>query len=223
MIDKRKIIKLSNDMEVNALTPKHIPGLKIRQKSFLEKDGANVFEYSLSTHTGTHVDLPGHMIKGGKVITDFHLSDFIFDNPVAIQVPLLDNQLITKEMLSAYDDILRECDMLLIKTGWARVRKLDPHRYKEKSPGLSIQAAQYLSAFVKIMSIGIDAISFASPKHLDEGVHAHKILMKARSKMQLYEDLDLSRDLSNLKQVIALPLIIRGVDSASCTIMGVLE
>src|SRR3979411_84221 len=42
------------------------PPVRIRPAMTLPKDGVNLSELCLGSHTGTHVDAPSHFIKGGK-------------------------------------------------------------------------------------------------------------------------------------------------------------
>src|SRR5713226_2882223 len=44
------------------------PPVRIRPAMTLGKDGVNLSELCLGSHTGTHVDAPSHFIKGGKGI-----------------------------------------------------------------------------------------------------------------------------------------------------------
>jgi arylformamidase len=44
------------------------PPVRIRPAMTLPKDGVNLSELCLGSHTGTHVDAPSHFIKGGKGI-----------------------------------------------------------------------------------------------------------------------------------------------------------
>src|SRR2546427_9967696 len=53
------------------------PAVRIRPVMTLEKDGVRVSELRLGSHTGTHVDPPGHFINGGKGIDRVDLERFI--------------------------------------------------------------------------------------------------------------------------------------------------
>src|SRR3989442_6442589 len=53
------------------------PAVRIRPVMTLEKDGVRVSELRLGSHTGTHVDAPGHFIKGGKGIDRVDTERFI--------------------------------------------------------------------------------------------------------------------------------------------------
>src|SRR5205809_1118209 len=53
------------------------PAVRIRPVMTLEKDGVNVSEFRLGSHTGTHVDAPSHFIKRGKGIDRVDAERFI--------------------------------------------------------------------------------------------------------------------------------------------------
>lgn len=48
---------------------------EIRQFKNIRKDGYNIKEIRMGTHTGTHLDAPSHFIDGGKTIDQLDISD----------------------------------------------------------------------------------------------------------------------------------------------------
>jgi len=53
------------------------PPVRIRPAMTLARDGVNLSELCLGSHTGTHVDAPSHFIKDGKGIDRLDLRRFI--------------------------------------------------------------------------------------------------------------------------------------------------
>jgi arylformamidase len=53
------------------------PPVRIRPAMTLQRNGVNLSELCLGSHTGTHVDAPSHFIKGGKGIDRVDLDRFI--------------------------------------------------------------------------------------------------------------------------------------------------
>jgi len=53
------------------------PAVRIRDAMTLRKDGVNLSELCLGSHTGTHVDAPSHFVKGAKGIDRVDLQRFI--------------------------------------------------------------------------------------------------------------------------------------------------
>jgi arylformamidase len=65
-------------MPLNSVTPVY-PGDRkpeFKQVAFTEEQGWNLHEFGLTTHTGTHLDAPWHMLAEGKRITDFPVDRF---------------------------------------------------------------------------------------------------------------------------------------------------
>ena len=53
------------------------PEVYIQQIHTLEKEGWNLRKLSLTTHIGTHVNVPSHMTQSGKSLDDYTLDSFI--------------------------------------------------------------------------------------------------------------------------------------------------
>jgi arylformamidase len=218
-------ILLSYPLATGIPVPGRRQALSIQADESIERGNlGNTFYFTVWNHAGTHVDAPGHMLRGAKVITDLEADQFVFDHPCVVDMPKEESELISSEDLLPFEDAIARCDLLLLRTGFTRYRDNDPLRYQDRNPGLSVSVARYLSGdrFPLLRAIGIDSISMAAAAHVLEGVEAHKILFKkdSRQTMLLIEDLDLGKDLTNLKRVIVAPLFIRGLDSSPCTVLA---
>lgn len=53
------------------------PAVRIRAAMTLPKDGVNLSELCLGSHTGTHVDAPSHFVRGGAGADQLDLERFI--------------------------------------------------------------------------------------------------------------------------------------------------
>jgi arylformamidase len=199
--------------------------LTIQTDEALERGNfGNTFYYTAWNHAGTHLDTPGHMLPGEKVITDLNINCLIFEHPCVVDVPKKDDELIVSRDLLSHADTISQCDLLLLRTGFTAYRDSDPLRYRDHNPGLSIDVADYLAdhCFPKLRAIGIDTISMAAAANVSEGVKAHKILFTKPSScpVVLIEDMDLSVDLTHMKRIIVAPLFIKGLDSSPCTVIA---
>ena len=57
-----------------------------------------------------------------------------------------------------------------------------------------------------------------------KALEAHRILLRGEARRFLIiEDMNLDWDLTQLRHVMALPLFLEGLDSAPCTVVGVVE
>ena len=67
----------------------------------------------------------------------------------------------------------------------------------------------------------MDTVSFACIAHLDEGMEAHRVLLRGEGRRFLIiEDIDLGGDIAGIQQVILMPWLIVGIDSAPCSLVG---
>lgn len=222
MPESGRWLKLSYDLSVGDPLPHTIPPLKIEPYYEIQKDGANVFLVTFANHSGTHVDAPHHVAPHGISLTDFRIEEFRFHHPFCIELQLEDDSLIYPEHLQGYKKYLSACDVLLIRTGYAQYRESDVERYRFRAPGFSIRAAEYVrDELPSVRCIAMDTISFACIAQLEEGMEAHRVLLSLpASRFMLVEDLNLRFDLTQIRFMELHPWLIRGIDSAPCTVVA---
>ncbi|MBB6020022.1 kynurenine formamidase [Paenibacillus sp. JGP012] len=218
-----KRLLLSYPLGVNTPVYKDNPPVVIQQQaSIAQGDPYNQFVITSLNHNGTHIDAPWHFNPQGKKISEIAIDDFIFTHPVIIDIPKSDDELITKADLQPFEHQIAGADLLLIRTGFGKIRSSDPERYANHNPGLSSSAARYLMIFESLRAIGIDMISAGAANHPDEAIAFHQtILGKDRvdgKYILVIEDLNLNQDLSHFTKVYAIPLYIEGVDSSFATV-----
>lgn len=178
----------------------------------------------LFNHFGTHFDAPKHFNPNGLSITELPLTHFIYEKPLLIDVPKSAGSLIEPEDLAPYLAQIKKADCLLIRTGLEQLRSDSPQQYAENGGAVSIQAAKYLIDHASnLKAIGFDFISLASPANPEHGVEAHQIMlgMYKENFICIIEDMKLSQlDSKTLKRVLAMPLLVKGIDSAQVTILA---
>jgi len=138
----------------------------------LEKDGFLETRLNISSHTGTHMDAPAHMIKGGAFLNQFSLEKYM-GTGIVVHVP--DNcpgQTIGTENLSFLESYRGKIDFVLLYTGWSRF--WGQERYLLDFPVLTAEAAQRLSDF-NLKGIGTDTISIDPMS--SEDFENHRIFM----------------------------------------------
>jgi len=103
---------------------------------------------SLGTHTGTHIDVPSHMVKSGKTLGDFSVDSFIAH---AVCLPL---ESLTKEYVDSINTDVVDC--IFVYTNWQKTATED--EYFSKYPIISEEVARAL-AIKKIKMFGTDCPS----------------------------------------------------------------
>ncbi len=193
-------------------------------ESMKKGDILNTYQVTLFNHFGTHMDGPNHFNGNGKQLYELELSRFIFERPLLVDIPKGEGEKVLAEDLLPYGERIKEADLLLIRSGFAKLRQSDNAIYSERGPAVSSQAARYLADhFPALKAVGMDWISLASPLDIKDGHKAHQILLgtEGNAPILIIEDLDLrGLDNESLETVFALPLFVEGIDSAPVTVVA---
>ncbi len=183
-------------------------------------DSSNTFRFTMENHWGTHIDAPAHFFAGAPSLSDYPADFWRFRNPQVVEVPADENALITVKSLDGR--LGAESDILLIKTGFQAWRGQE--KYCVCNPGFSHEAGLWLRKYYKTLrAVGFDFISLSPYQNKEEGRKAHRTFLDPSGEnhpVLIIEDMDLEGDLSFMKQVWVAPWLIKGVDSAPCTVLG---
>jgi kynurenine formamidase len=217
-------IYLGFPLAVDSPSPPAIPPIELAPFMAMPKDEANVTMLKFTSHTGTHLDTPGHVIADGLRLTDFIPADFVFNHPVVVDLPLSDTAVVQPEDLEPFLEPGREADLLLFRFGYGPVRRSDPRRYSTRSPGFGVESAEFLRAnFPNLRALGMDVPSLSCIEYLDSTFQAHHALLGGSGRRFLViEDMNLEQDLSGLATVFVAPLLVEKIDGGPCNIIGVL-
>jgi kynurenine formamidase len=218
-----KHIFLSFPQRSDAPSPPAIPTIELSPFLTLDEDGANVTMMKLTSHTGTHLDTPRHVIADGLTLTDFGPEDFVFEHPYVINLSLEDATVVQVKDLEPFVAMASEADFMLFRFGYADVRREDKERYSTKSPGFGVESARYLrESFPSMRGMGMDVPSLSCIEYLDETMEAHHELLGGDGRRFIVvEDMDLEHDLSGLKKVVVAPLLVDQIDGGPTTVFGV--
>lgn len=169
------------------------PPLKLEMIRSPESDGYTQFLLTTCMHTGTHVDMPMHLIDDSRMACDFPAERFIGEG---VLLDVRGQAEITME--ARYERLVTEGSAVLLYTGY------DAHfgtgEYFSAHPSVSIGLAEFLASR-RVKLLGMD---MPSPDHMPYTVH----------KYLLQNDVLLLENLTNLRllegagrfEVIALPL-----------------
>ncbi len=185
--------------------PNHSPFLygltKLHGEVWLPDGGSSAADViTLSGHTGTHMDALNHfscagMFYGGQEVQSVqsygggirHLSvdtiepiarrAVLLDIAGLVNVPALDAEFsITPGLLERCKADIRPGDVVLIRTGWAKLWR-DPAKYASalRMPGVELEGAKWLSE-QKPFAVGSDTLAFEKMPSPKMAVHVHLLV-----------------------------------------------
>ena len=186
------------------------PGTPSPQSSVLcsiEEQGYSERQLSFSSHTGTHVDLPLHMLSGGISLDSFPPEQFM--GPAAvIDLKGFSGTVISPDLLLRFGQLVGRCEFVLINSGWGRYWGSDA--YLSGYPVLSEAAADWFAGF-RLKGVGMDMVSFDHADSSDYPVH-RRFLEKG---LLLFENLcSLEKLPEGIFHFIALPLKLQGAEAS---------
>lgn len=123
------------------------------QTNSIARDGFAELHLAMSTHTGTHIDAPSHILPDARPLSGFDISHFC-GSATALDISGTDT--ITLGYLLTHIDTISRVDFVLLRTGWQH--KWSSDEYLRGFPVLSIEAAAWLSA-QNLRGVGTDTIS----------------------------------------------------------------
>jgi len=219
-IDIPKVIKRSR----MAPQPEGSTEDNVRWSSYNNTSIAEFF-----AHTGTHIDVPFHVSPDGYQLHEFELTDFIFDNPLLLEITKGPMEKISVEDLKPHADELAKADILLIYTGYSKVRNQNQEKFVSEQPSFTLEAANYIVDNFDIRAYGIDTIGI---ENIPEGKASspvqfpvHKtFLLKKNQKTFVMEDLNLVPVLGKkIRRLFAIPLRLYGIEAMPVTVFAEVE
>ena len=173
----------------------------------IPEDGFAEHSIRLSSHTGTHIDAPAHMIEGGASLDRLDPDRFFGSAVVVDAFAARDGIIIGRKLLEPFSEAIAAADFVLLHTGWARL--WGQPAYDSGYPVLDDEAAGWLCGMV-LKGVGIDAPSFDASGSNDYSVHRRLL----RSGVLLVENLtNLHRLPSSGCALAVFPLPVRGADA----------
>ncbi len=176
-----RVIDLSHTLAPGMPCYPGTPAPEFHPLSTIERDGFSEQLLTLSSHTGTHVDLPSHILEGGETLDALSPDRFAGAGAV-LDLRGVSGGVISIGQLEPFLPLLEACDFLLLWTGWDR--KWDTPGYFEGYPVLAPEAALWLARF-SLKGVGVDAVSVDREDAAGYPVHAGLL----RSGMIIIENL----------------------------------
>jgi len=169
-----------------------------------DRDGARESALWITTHSGTHVDAPAHMLKEGKTIDQLPLESF--SGPCVVLDLTVVAEKITRAWLEDQAEHIKEGDIVLFKTSNSYQGATE--KFNPLFVYLDLSGAQYL-AEKKVKAVGVDYLGVErnQPGHL-----THHELMT--HDIGVIEGLRLESVEPGRYMLVCLPLRVVGLDGA---------
>jgi arylformamidase len=198
-----KIIDIS--LPLNNSTPVY-PGnvpLSVSIHHAMPEHATQLSSITFGSHTGTHIDAPGHAIAGAPMLDDIPLE--IFVGPcILLDFSNEQGEAVSMEMLK--NENIKKGDRVLLKTRNSTRGLKD---FYDDYVYLDGDAAEYLVG-LGVSLVGIDALSIKKRGGSDHRPHT-ALLSK---NIPIIEGLDFSKVTSGEYELICLPLNFTGIDGA---------
>jgi arylformamidase len=180
------------------------PRVRLRRAMTLRKDGVNLSELCLGSHTGTHVDAPNHFLRGATGIDRVALDRFMGPAWVA------DLRRVRGGISAAHLEAARiptGASRLLLRTSNSRWWH-PPRPFQTEFVYLAPDGADWVVER-RVRLVGIDYLSIEG--YQVAGAPTHKRLLAAD--IPILEGLDLFNVEPGSWQLVALPLRIKDGDA----------
>ncbi|MBN1196712.1 MAG: cyclase family protein [Candidatus Aminicenantes bacterium] len=208
-----KIVDLTHPLETGMPVYPGTPAVEVEPLATVDAQGFRETRLSFTSHTGTHVDAPAHMLDGGRRLEDYPPETFMG----TARCLSLGDKALSVDRLKRFFAAEPRCDFLLLYTGWDRLWGKD--NYFSGYPIIEPAAAKWLSRS-SLRGIGMDSPSPDSPESVD--YPAHRILLE--NGILLIENL---RGLERLPEkgfdLAVFPLLITGSDGAPARAIACLD
>ncbi|MCR4963090.1 MAG: cyclase family protein [Firmicutes bacterium] len=184
-----RILDLSHPISAEMSVYPGSPGPILQPLAIDGAPGMRETSLTLSSHTGTHVDAPLHMLPQGPGLDQMTIDKF-FGLALLINVSHLRGKTIELNFLRSFGERLADAKFLVFHTGYQQL--WGKEEYLRDFPVMTEEAAQWLSGF-DLNGVGVDAIS-VDP--IDSTAYPiHKILFQ--------QNLILVENLNNLDRLSA--------------------
>jgi len=179
------------------------------------QNGYFVSQVIFGTHTGTHIDVPVHKIKGGRTVDEEPIDKFL-GRAFVLDIPGLQPlEEITPAHLEKFASKLVGVRAVILRTNWGKHFGMDD--FFTSFPGLSEAAVDWLFAH-QIRLIGLESPSVNALRHQE----IHTLLLE--------KEILIVESLANVDQIptqyvqfFAVPLKLKGLDGSPVRAFAITE
>lgn len=153
------------------------------QRANFEEDGYTGYRIEMSLHTGTHMDMPFHMVPGGKKGPEINIEKFAGRG---VLIDARGKKEIGDDLLTGKS--IQNGDIVLVMTGFSK--KFGTQEYYENYPLVTSAFAE------KMVSAGVSIVGIDTPSPDQAPYKIHRIL--------LGKEILLIENLTNLEALVGL-------------------
>jgi len=214
-----KIVPLSYALSSNTpVYPGDEPVFVKAVRQISRGDTCNTSSIAVSSHAGTHMDVPYHFFEKGRRMDGCDPDGFVFKHPYMVDCPKKPGEAIGPADIAAGDNA-KKADIVIVRTGFGKYRLKNKSIYCYENPYFLPETAEYIiKSFPKIRALGIDTLSVSSKKNSSLGKDTHKILLGKG--IVIIEDMRLSGKIEDFTRIVAFPLFASSPDGSPCVVMG---
>lgn len=226
---RRNVIDLSIPLSNSLPVYPGDPDIKIEELASLPADSANILKLELTTHHGTHLDAPRHLIRGGDSLDQYPPSKFIcpaykIDLTATesgyregVKKGLRYRREITRADIEPHEEKIKSVSAVIFQTGYGEVIRNGV--IDENFPFFAKEAAVHLANLCNLNIVGID-----SPSVDEYGKDkAHLVFFSGAAEIILLENIINLEKVPERFLLICLPLNIENTDSSPCRAVAVVD
>ena len=191
-------------------------------------DTSNNSNLALPAHAGTHIDAPFHFDHSGRTL-DSYSADFWYTQKIKLlEISVSKAQLVDLSVLGdKINEIPKDCECLLLKSGFEVQRQDNPQDYMTAGPGIGADLAQWLRENRQLRFVGMDFVSTSSFQHREIGRETHRIFLKEdyadSPPILLIEDMALQAIDKSPASIHIVPIRFENSDGAPVTVIAELN
>ena len=202
-------VDLSHPISNSMSTYPSDPDVSIIKEKDIETDNTLLHSFSMGTHTGTHLDVPAHVIPCGKTVDNFTLNSFM---GTAVKVD--------ENSYNSLDQMEGKIAGVVYNSGWYR-HFTDPEIFYGPDRPMIPETLVDLLLKMGIKFFGCDLPSVDVSGSINKPVH-HSLL---GAEIIIYESLTNLEKLPLLEpfDFFGFPLPLAGLDGSPVRAVGIIE
>lgn len=213
-----KVIDLTHTIKENMPVYPGTEPPKLSPASTYEKDGFRETLLTMFSHTGTHMDAPGHLFPDRTTLDEFDVSQFAGKAIVIDCRDIADGEAITLERVMRYGEKAEKADFLLFNLGWDK--KWGSTEYFGNYPCIDDGVIDFVIGTGK-KGIGFDVIGVDPIPDVQLVRHRKLFLENEIVNIENLKNLELCGD--ELFTFLALPLKFENSDGAPVRAVAVFD